>query len=290
MTLISQLATLESSGLIHLAQAQPELEYLFRHALLHDAAYASLVKADRLRLHHAVGHALERAYPDRLASRDLAPRLARHFHEAGDYARGLSYSILAGDQAAAQYANAEAVTHYTRALDAAAQAACASADQLRHIYTRRGHMLELNAQDAEALVNYEEMEAVARERGDRKLELVGMAARATVYCKPTSVSDLARGRALSGRALDLAREMGDREIEARALWNLLLYYRWVGSLPDALKHGEQALALARELNLREQVAYVLNDMYSVYFSLGHVQRAREALDEAQQLWRELGVL
>ena len=290
MTLISQLATLESSGLIHLARAQPELEYLFRHALVHDAAYASLVKADRLRLHHVVGEALERGYRDGPASRDLAPRLARHFHEAGDYARGLPYSIQAGDQAAAQYANAEAITHYTRALDAASQSASASTDQLRHIYTRRGLVLELNAQDAEALANYEEMETVARARGNRKLELAGMAARATVYCKPTSVSDLARGRALSERALDLARELGDREIEAKALWNLLMYYKSVGSLPDALQHGEKALALARELNLREQVAYVLNDIHAVYISAGHTQHARETLAEAQRLWRELGVL
>jgi len=42
--------------------------------------------------------------------------------------------------------------------------------------------------------------------------------------------------------------------------------------------------------LREQIAYVLNDIYVVYMSIGQTQRARAALDEAQQLWRELGVL
>ena len=50
MNLISQLNTLESSGLIRLLRAQPELEYLFRHALAQDAAYNSLLKQDRKQL------------------------------------------------------------------------------------------------------------------------------------------------------------------------------------------------------------------------------------------------
>ena len=55
MTIISQLNALEMSGLIRLVQAQPELEYLFRHALVQDTAYGSLLKQDRKRLHLAVG-------------------------------------------------------------------------------------------------------------------------------------------------------------------------------------------------------------------------------------------
>jgi len=72
-TLTQRLTQLESHGLIRLAATQPELEYLFRHALVQDAAYASLVKADRKQLHLAVGEALESLYPEQVASRELAP-------------------------------------------------------------------------------------------------------------------------------------------------------------------------------------------------------------------------
>ncbi|MGH2522606.1 MAG: hypothetical protein ACRDH2_08895 [Anaerolineales bacterium] len=72
MTLGNHLSTLETSGLIRLAARQPELEYLFRHALIQEAAYGSLVKADRRNLHRAVGEALERLYPDRLLARTCA--------------------------------------------------------------------------------------------------------------------------------------------------------------------------------------------------------------------------
>ncbi len=63
MTLVSQLTTLEFAGLIRLAQVQPELEYVFRHALVQEAAYASLLRQDRRDLHRAVGETLERLYP-----------------------------------------------------------------------------------------------------------------------------------------------------------------------------------------------------------------------------------
>src|SRR5690606_9644008 len=82
MTLTAQLSTLESSGLIRLAQVDPELEYLFRHALVQEAAYSSLLQTDQKRLHREVGEALEHSYPDRLDSRELAPVLGHHFAQA----------------------------------------------------------------------------------------------------------------------------------------------------------------------------------------------------------------
>src|SRR6185436_8223568 len=82
MTLHADLSALEASGLVRLSQIEPELEYLFRHVLIQDAAYHSLLKADRRRLHLMVGEALERLYPDRADTQELAPLLGQHFDEA----------------------------------------------------------------------------------------------------------------------------------------------------------------------------------------------------------------
>jgi predicted ATPase len=81
MPIAAHLATLETSGLSRLAQIEPEIEYLFRHALVQEAAYETILKADRRVLHRVVGEALERLYPDRLT--ELAPILGQHFAEAG---------------------------------------------------------------------------------------------------------------------------------------------------------------------------------------------------------------
>ena len=82
-----QLDTLEAKGLIRLAAFNPELEYLFRHALVQDAAYESLLKQERRELHHSVGEALEDLYPDRRG--ELSSVLALHFEQAGDNTRAM---------------------------------------------------------------------------------------------------------------------------------------------------------------------------------------------------------
>src|SRR5262245_13552756 len=106
LQLASALGKLETSGLVWCVQSEPELEYLFRHALIQDAAYESMLRADRRTLHRAVGETLEGLYADQLD--DIAAVLARHFVEAGDDGRALRYYSRAGDVAARAFANREA--------------------------------------------------------------------------------------------------------------------------------------------------------------------------------------
>src|SRR5262245_18152454 len=115
MTLSANLDTLEISGIIRLLGATPELEYLFRHALVQEATYHTLLRHDRRQLHRAVGDALDRLYP--LSGPDLATIVARHFAEAGQPARALRYYVTAGEHAAQRYANAEAAMHYGKAIE-----------------------------------------------------------------------------------------------------------------------------------------------------------------------------
>jgi predicted ATPase len=109
----TQLDTLESKGLIRLAASMPELEYLFRHALVQDAAYGSLLRQERKALHGHVGDALETLYPDR--RQELAGILAMHFEEAGDTAKALDYFVAAGRYALDRNAIREAFNAYDRA-------------------------------------------------------------------------------------------------------------------------------------------------------------------------------
>src|SRR5579859_1016214 len=281
------LSQLESAGLIRLASVAPEREYLFRHALVQDAAYASLLRSDRKRLHRAAGEVLEQIYQGR--QEEIAALLGQHFAQAGEDGRALHYLTLAGDQAADKYANAEAVAHYTAAL---ARAGAASGAALIHLYSRRGRALELAGRYAEALANYESMAGHGQAHGDGALELAALIARTTIYATATSQTDPAQGQVLAAQALTLARQLGDRAGEARIFWNLMLIHGMggIGDPGAALTYGEQSLALARELALTEQVAQTLNDLAYVYSGAGQPDRARACLDEAGDLWRGLGNL
>lgn len=114
MKLISQLNITESSGLIRLLHVQPELEYLFRHALTQDAAYHSLLKQDRKHLHLAVAESLESLYSEQ--TNELAATLADHFERAELRDKAVHYLRQAGDRARAAFANQEALDFYQRAI------------------------------------------------------------------------------------------------------------------------------------------------------------------------------
>jgi tetratricopeptide (TPR) repeat protein len=111
--LATELDTLESKGLIRLAAARPDLEYLFRHWLVQDAAYGSLLKQERRQLHRLVGDALETLYPERVG--ELAGVLALHYEQAGETDRAIEYLMAAGRYALERNAIVEAFDALDRA-------------------------------------------------------------------------------------------------------------------------------------------------------------------------------
>lgn len=113
MTARAELGTLEASGLIEIAALQPDLEYLFRHALVQEAAYGSLLKQDRRTLHRAAAETILLLHPDR--ARELAGVIAMHFEQAGDVAPAAQHLVVAGEHALERYANKEAGAFFTRA-------------------------------------------------------------------------------------------------------------------------------------------------------------------------------
>src|ERR671935_2684040 len=113
MSARTELGTLEASGLIEIAALQPELEYLFRHALVQEAAYASLLKQDRRVLHRAAAETILSLHPQR--ERELAGVVAMHLENAGEAARAAHYYVIAGEHAVERFANREAITLFARA-------------------------------------------------------------------------------------------------------------------------------------------------------------------------------
>ena len=297
-TTATRLGVLESAGLISLAAIQPELEYVFRHILVKDAAYASLVKGDRRGLHQLVAETLERLYlvaaegtpfAARPPRGELLPLLGHHYAEAGQLAPAALYFTQAGDAAARVYANSEAIAHYTRAIEMVRDWPNEH-ERLGYLYARRGRAQELSGQQADAVGNYLELEELGRASGQPALMLSALTARATVMAVPSVVYNPHMALELTQAALSLARELADQAAEAKALWTLLLAEMGLGQRASAVRYGQQALALARELDLREQVGYVLSDLSRAYLGLGDIAASRQAAEEARPLWEAEGNL
>ena len=116
-TLERQLNTLQRAELIREVARVPELEYIFQHDLTREAAYNSILLRERREFHLSVGEAVERLFSDRLE--ENAHLLAHHFYLAGSNEKAMRYSVMAGGESARLYANDEAITHYTRAIEMA---------------------------------------------------------------------------------------------------------------------------------------------------------------------------
>lgn len=258
-------------------------EYAFRHVLIQEAAYDSMLIKSRSVLHRQIGEILEELHSERVE--EFAPLLAHHYYVAQD-GRSVKYDMLAGENAARLYANAEAATHFRRALEVARRMQ-AENRQIAKLHTQLGQSLELSGRYEQALESYEEMQRFGHEQGDGSTELSALMAKATIYSTYTSLHDPVQSERALIQALDLSRDLGDRAAQARLNWNLMLTYLFSSRLSQALTHGELALALARELEDREPLAFVLNDLCRLYVCLGRFADAHTVIHEARDLWSML---
>ncbi|MBM6583738.1 AAA family ATPase [Microvirga sp. BT689] len=109
------LQQLVSAGLISMRGRLPSAIYTFKHALVRDAAYGSLLKRRRQDLHAKVAEVLEQGYPDAVARQ---PELiAHHLSEARLPERAVMYWQRAADNAARRQAHQEAIAHCARGLE-----------------------------------------------------------------------------------------------------------------------------------------------------------------------------
>jgi predicted ATPase len=109
------LAQLVAAELIFQRGVPPDATYQFKHALVQDASYASLVRSRRQQLHRAIAEVLEQRFPDVVATEPET--LAHHFAEAGVAQEAIDYCLKAGETANARSAYQESLRHLTRALE-----------------------------------------------------------------------------------------------------------------------------------------------------------------------------
>jgi predicted ATPase len=108
-TLQTGLRQLVAAELLYQRGRPPRARYVFKHALIQDAAYASLLKSTRQQVHERIARVLEAQFPEMVATQPEL--LAHHLTEAGHPARAVGYWQRAGERAVARSANLEAISH-----------------------------------------------------------------------------------------------------------------------------------------------------------------------------------
>ena len=110
------LSSLQEHQLIFVKREEPEIEYAFKHALVQDAAYGSLLLRQRRQLHSRAARAIRELYADHLE--ELYGILAYHYTRAEDWQNAQTFLLRAGEQAVSIAADGEAITYYREAMSA----------------------------------------------------------------------------------------------------------------------------------------------------------------------------
>ena len=104
-----------SAELIFRRGTPPDAEYTFKHALVQDAAYSTLLRASRQQLHGRIAATLEEQFPDVATAQPEV--LAQHYAEAGLKEQAVAYFQKAGARALERSAYLEAINHLARGLE-----------------------------------------------------------------------------------------------------------------------------------------------------------------------------
>ena len=198
----AHLAELESLELIRQRSWFPELGYLFKHAVVHDVTYSTLLDERRRELHRIVALATEELYADALG--EHCESLARHWLAAGDEARALPHLVEAAERAEAGFS-------MPRALEAYGQGAAIAerlgqpelAIELRK--TRVGALMA-SSDIHELLREVPRLRATAQSAGDLSAEALAAAYRAWghhfLHEPDAALESANEGRALGRRAIE----------------------------------------------------------------------------------------
>jgi DNA-binding SARP family transcriptional activator/tetratricopeptide (TPR) repeat protein len=296
------------------------VRYSFKHALLQDAIYDSLLRRTRREYHVRIAEILQAQFPE--LSQSLPEVVAQHYAEAGMQLQAADFWLQAGERSTAQGATLEALTFFNRAMEVLKQ----EDYQLRwRALEGREHVFDLQVdresqgKDIEELLDLAEAfdddgrriqallrqmqyalrrndfplmlkvaetaRAKARRLGNRSFEVQALA------CKVhglTSTGEQALAHELAEETLAYLSEVADAGVRANVLGEVALYYRSLGDLSLAMDLLRRATEAAREIGDRRRECRNAVNIGFICIQLGLYPQARAVLEEGMALADMIG--
>jgi predicted ATPase len=288
-----ELDRLVKAELLYQRGFPPQVTYLFKHALIQDAAYQSLLKSTRQQYHCQIAQVLETHFSDMTAPQPEP--LAHHYSRGGNTEKAVEYLQLAGQQAAQRSANAEAVSHFTAALELFKSLPDTPERAQQELTLQVGLAVPLSAagfMSPEVREVYTRARELCRQVGETPQLFPVLSGLRTFYHVR---GELQTSRELGEQSLSLAQSVQDPPLLVRAHRMLGDILFWLGELVSAQAYLEQAIALYDSQQHRSQVflygydpgVFGLSYEALVLWFLGYpdqaLKRSHEALTLAQEL-------
>ena len=300
--------------------------YAFRHALIQDAAYQSLLLARRRQHHQNIAQALETQFPNTAESQPEI--IAQHYTAAAEPERAIPYWLRAGNRALARYAVLESIVQFERGLQLARQLpeGIGRSRQIMDLLLPLGSALSRTTRRNDALTAFKEAAELARKLGSAKdltraalgadtaefwifsrdHQAMGLLETALVALGEEESVDRCRvlsrlGRALFGSMSERARKLLDEAVnlarrvgDPQALWDALVCadattagYPWSASqFPERRRALDEMLAVAEEIGDPELIAEAEGRRLPVFLEMADLDAFESSLAHKHEVEEE----
>ena len=266
---------IQSLGEEELPDGQLATRYRFAHALYQNVLYSDLVSKRRTLLHRQAGEQLLKHYGDEAPR--ISTQLAMHFERGRDFPRAIQYLTQAGDNAIKLYANAEAETHYTHAIELVEKLPVQEQpNRYLGLYEKRGEANLALSRLQSSVNDFTRMLELARFSCEPVRECAALNALANTYFYTHHLEQMG---ACAEEAVRVAEQAGDERGRVDALVVLAMKCNGVGEVEESKRLYDEAIMAARQLNHRPGLVRAL-----VYRGLAHFFQTE--YDSSETLLRE----
>ena len=292
-TLQQGLKQLIEAELVFQSGVPPQARYLFKHALVQDTAYQSLLKSRRQHLHQQVAHVLQKQFPQTV---EMQPELvAHHYTEAGLIEQAIPYWQQAGQQAVARSANIEAISHLTKGLELLKTLpdTLERAQQELTLQIALGSPLMATKGYAapEIQRTYTRARGLCQQLGETPRLIPVLGSLVVFY---SNRGEIRTARELAEQLMRLAQSVQDPHLLSRAHGVLGWTLQFLGELTSARTHVEQGIALNDSrmhprptINTDNPKITCLSFVARILWHLGYPDQALKRNHEAVALAEEL---
>jgi class 3 adenylate cyclase/tetratricopeptide (TPR) repeat protein len=266
------LTGLERLDLIRVRSLQPELEYIFKHALTQEVVYNGILKKERQMIHERIGLVIEGLFFDRLP--EFHETLAFHFKQGHSILKAVYYLIKAGEKSLSRYALDESDQYFREGFDIMVMKNDRTIEENRLlvdillkwmlVFYYRGDFKEMSS----LLSAYQEL---AESLNDRALLGIYYVWMGMTLMQRENFKD---AYYYLNRALKLGDDIGDPKIVSSSSTWLAYTCADLGLLEEAVTHGQRALEIGKSIDSTQYPYHLaLGAMGYVYWVRGESKKA-----------------
>ncbi len=264
-------------------------EYAFRHHILHQVTYATVLRRDKREGHARVGRWLASVTAQgSLRAGDFLGLAAEHFERAGDADQAAEFHARAAEQAGERQAHERVMAHVGRALALLGEATAASSERLRlrwRLHWVRERTLALQAHRADQATELDAMSEVAEALSDDRLRALVAWRRCM---RALRMADWATQEAAARHGIECATRAGDEALRLQSVRLLASSRVRQGDIEGGRRLALQGLDDARRLGLREIEGRLLNVLSIAAERQGDLVSPLRLKQQSLPIFREFG--